>query len=150
VNDPALDPALRTTSDTFIRQLERLLELEERKRATPIDDPVFPALAREVEDAAGALLERASQQTALSVEAHTEAVEADGAGTIEQIPADLTPAGILGLWRDAERRLEQSQPDTREHRELTQHVVALRGAYQAAYRRLGQRQEAVPSRATET
>jgi hypothetical protein len=137
VNDTALDSALRTTSDGFIEQLERLLALEERKRETPVDDARFPALAREVEEAAAALLERAGRQADLAVQAHTAALAADVGGTIEPIPADLTPAAILGLWRDAERRLALAAPDTSQHAELSHRAATLCAAYQAAYRSRG-------------
>jgi hypothetical protein len=115
--------------------LERLLELEERKRRTPVDDDAFPALAREVEEAARALVERAATQSALSEDAHVRAVGTNGGATIEQIPADLTPAAILALWRDAERELDRAQLDPVRRRALTQRAAALCAAYQAAYRR---------------
>jgi hypothetical protein len=134
---PDLDPSLRTVSDTFVQQLDRLMALEERKRETPVDDEGFPALAREVEDAARALLERAQEQTARAEETHTQAVAEGVSAMIEDIPEDLTPSGILRLWREAERELLHATEGTEERRRLTARVETLRAAYQRAYRREG-------------
>jgi hypothetical protein len=86
---PALDPTLRIVSDTVMLQLEELLVLEERKRTTPVDDPTFTKLAREVEDAARRLLAGASQQTSAAEAVHDDAVVEGMTATIEDIPADL-------------------------------------------------------------
>ena len=109
--------------------------MEERKRATPVDDPWFPTLARQVEEAAQALLERAAEQTQLAQEVHDQSVGDGASTTIEDIPADLSPARILAMWRDADRSLADAEPGSPRERELRTRVQALRGAYQQAYRR---------------
>jgi len=131
-----LDPHLRLISDTFLEQLERLLALEERKRETPFDDPAFPSLARDVEDAARALLGRAAHQAERAHDVHDQAVGDGASSTIEDIPADLTPARILAMWRDADRELAVAEPGSSRQRELRDRVDALRSAYQRAYRRV--------------
>lgn len=118
-----------------MEQMEQLLALEERKRVTPVDDPGFPAIARDVEDAARALLERASQQTERAHDVHDRAVAEGASATIEDIPADLSPARILTLWRDADRELRSTEPGSLRARQLEMTVDALRAAYQRAYRR---------------
>ncbi len=130
-----LDVRLRTISDTFLQQLDQVLALEERKRDTPVDDEAFPALARAVEDGVRALLERAQEQTRDADSAHIEAVAEGSSEAIADIPADLTPTGILAQWREAERALADATPGSPEQRELQRRIAAFRGAYQAAYRR---------------
>jgi hypothetical protein len=131
----SLDPKLRTVSDTFLQQLERLLELEELKRETPVDDEGFPALARAVEDGVKALLERAEQQRVLADEAHIEAVAEGVEETIDDVDPALTPSGVLQLWRDAERRLASAPAGSSEARQLAARSDRLRAAYQRAYLR---------------
>lgn len=130
-----LDPGLRVISDTFMSQLEELMALEERKRTTPVDDPSFPDVARQVETAARALLDRASQQTSAAQDVHDTAVEAGATATIEDIPADLSPARVLALWRDADRELASAEHGSVRWYELRTRVDAYRRAYQAAYDR---------------
>jgi len=129
----ALEPDLRAISDTFLVQLDRLTELEERKRGTPVDDPAFPQLARDVEDATRALLTRAAQQTRTAADVHDAAVSDGTTGTIEEIPADYSAARILALWRDTERALAQELPGSAAAVDLERRASAYRVAYQRAY-----------------
>jgi hypothetical protein len=131
----ALDPTLRIVSDAVMQQLEELLALEERKRMTPVDDPAFPELARQVEDAARRLLAGASGQTTAATEVHDEAVAEGTSATIEDIPADVSPTEILARWRDAERDLAAVEAGSARWIQLNTQVEALRRAYQEAYRR---------------
>lgn len=133
-SDPSgLEPELRAISDTFLVQLDRLAALEERKRVTPVDDPAFPQLAREVEDATRALLTRAAQQTSTATEVHDAAVSDGTSGTIEEFPPDYSAARILALWRDTERALAQVKPGSARAVDLERRAAAYRAAYQRAY-----------------
>lgn len=129
------DPTLRVISDTFMAQLDELHALEEQKRVTPMDDPAFADLARRVEEAARNLLDRAAQQATAAERSHDAAVESGSAATIVDLPADLTPARILAMWRDADRELASVEPGSARAIELTSVVAALRRAYQRAYER---------------
>lgn len=127
------DTDIRVISDTFLAQLEQLAALEERKRVTPMDDPAFPALAQEVEDATRALLERAAQQQRVASELHDVAVAEGTAGTIEDVPADWSATRILEAWREAERNLVAEVPGSLRARDLERRAAAYRAAYQRAY-----------------
>jgi hypothetical protein len=132
--DPeTLEPDIRAISDAFLAELDRLGELEERKRQTPVDDPSFPVLALEVEETARALLARAAQQRETAHEVHQEAVEEGPTATIEDIPPGTSAARILAMWRDVERELAALPPGSPEARALSRRSTVYRLAYQTAY-----------------
>jgi hypothetical protein len=98
---------LRKASDMFMQRLDRLHELESRKRELPPDEPEFVRLAREIEDLARALLFTGGEQVELAEAVHYEAKRNDIA--IDQPIRDTPPrrdaVTILADWRAAERRL---------------------------------------------
>jgi hypothetical protein len=121
---------LRAESDTFVAQLQRLLELEAEKRDTPPTDPRFLGLAVEVEDAVAALLDDARGQTALGDAAH-------GAGIsdpIAVISPNLSAIELISAWRDAEQKLGALPPRSDEARSLRLMIDAYRRAYQATFK----------------
>ena len=147
--DPStLEPELRAISDTFLVQLDRLAALEDRKRVTPVDDPAFPLLAQEVEDATRALLERAAQQTTTATALHDVAVSDGTSGTIEDIPPDYSAARILALWRDTERALAQEEPGSAAAADLERRASAYRAGLPARLRHGAQ--DAAVERSTRT
>ncbi|MFN8620859.1 MAG: hypothetical protein U0869_08970 [Chloroflexota bacterium] len=129
----ALEPELRAISDTFLAQLERLQALEERKRLIPVDDPSFPTIALEVEEAARALLGQAGRQRNVAHEIHDEAVAEGATGTIEEIPPEMSAARILAQWREVERQLAETEAGSPRARDLERRSQAFRTAYQRAY-----------------
>lgn len=125
---------LRTTSDTFMARLDRLLELETRKRELPPDKPEFVRLAREVEDQARALLHTSGAQVDLAEEVHAD-VKASAAHAnlpIRETPPRRDAVLVLGEWRAAERRLAEAAAGSREEARARADVEGLR----AEYRRL--------------
>jgi hypothetical protein len=131
----AIDPTIRAVSDEVVLELSQLLTLEELKRATPVDDPAFPQLARDVEEAARALLAKASMQTSLAEDAHDASVSSGASATIEDLSPDLSPTEILSMWRDADRERAAVEQGTARWLELSARVEALRRAYQRSYDR---------------
>ena len=63
---------LRRASDEFMQRLDRLYELESRKRELPPDQPEFVRLAREIEDLARGLLFSGGVQVDLAEEVHAD------------------------------------------------------------------------------
>jgi hypothetical protein len=123
--------ALRADSDAFRANLERLWELEDRKRQLAPTDPEFVALAVDVERLAEALLEDARAQKSAGTDAHV-----DGLTTpIEQVPADLSALQILDRWRASERALVALTPGSKEARAEEARSEAYRRAYQALFGR---------------
>ncbi len=121
---------LRAESDTFVAQLERLGELEDRKRDLPPSDPRFLALSVEVEEAARALLADAQGQTELGDAAHLAGVDAP----IASIPANLSAAQIIVSWREEERRLASLDAASEEAGTSRLMIDAYRRAYQALFK----------------
>lgn len=132
---PSIDPSIRAVSDEFMLELSELLALEELKRTTPVDDPAFPQLARDVEEAARTLLTKASMQALMAEDIHDDAVDAGGGATIEDLPADLSPTEILTRWRGADRERATVEQGSARWLELSARVEALRRAYQRSYDR---------------
>lgn len=133
----SVDPAIRVVSDELIRELDELLTLEELKRATPVDDPAFPQLARDVEETARSLLSKAATQTSLAEDAHEASFDTGANATIEDLSPELSPAEILSMWRDTDRERATVQRGTARWLELSARVESLRRAYQRSYDQSG-------------
>ncbi len=121
---------LRAESDTFVAQLQRLLQLEAEKRDTPPTDPRFLGLAIEVEDAASALLDDARGQLTLG----DAALEAGLDEPIAVISPNLSAIELISAWRDAERKLSELPPRSEEAGSLRLTIDAYRRAYQATFK----------------
>jgi hypothetical protein len=130
---PQLEHAadLRQASDLFMQRLDRLQELETRKRELPPDEPEFVRLAREIEDLSRALLWAGSQQVELAEEVHHEAKENDVAvdQSIRDTPPRRDAVSILAEWRAAERRLAAAAPGSGDEHEARADSERLRDEY---------------------
>jgi hypothetical protein len=122
---------LRRASDAFMQQLDRLYELESRKRELPPDQPEFIRLAREIEDMSRALLFSGGQQVELAEEVHADVK--NGEVEVDQPIRDTPPRRdavlVLADWRAAERRLAVAGPDSTEEAEAQADVDRLREEY---------------------
>ena len=130
---PQLEHAadLRRASDEFMQRLDRLHELESRKRELPPDAPEFVRLAKEIEDLARALLYTGGVQVELAEEVHYEAKRTDS--HIEQSIRDTPPrrdaVAVLAEWRAAERRLAGAAIGSDDEAKAHEAVRALREEY---------------------
>jgi hypothetical protein len=122
---------LRQASDLFIQRLDRLHELETRKRELAPDDPEFVRLAREVEDLSRALLFTGGEQVELAEAVHREAkashVPVDQ--SIRDTPPKRDAVSILAEWRAAERRLAAAPAGSSEETIAREDVERLRQEY---------------------
>ena len=122
---------LRRASDMFMQRLDRLYELETRKRELPPDQPEFVRLAREIEDLSRALLFAGGQQVELAEEVHTDVK--NGETIVDQPIRDTPPRRdavvVLAEWRAAERQLAAAAPGTDEERDARSIVERLRDEY---------------------
>jgi hypothetical protein len=98
---------LRNASDELMERLDRLYELESRKRELPPERPEFIRLAREIEDLARAALFSSGQQVELAeaVHADVKAGDLDANIPIRETPPRRDAVAVLAEWRAAERRL---------------------------------------------
>ena len=132
-DSPQLEHAadLRQASDTFMQRLDRLHDLETRKRELPPDEPEFVRLAREIEDLSRALLWSGSQQVELAEAVHHEAKANDVAvdQSIRDTPPRRDAVSILAEWRAAERRLSAADPDSDDERDAKAETERLRDEY---------------------
>jgi hypothetical protein len=122
---------LRRASDEFMQRLDRLHELESRKRELPPDEAEFVRLAREVEDLARALLFTGGQQVELAEAVHYEAKRNDIAidQSIRDTPPRRDAVMILAEWRAAERRLAAAGLDSDDESTAQEEVDRLREEY---------------------
>jgi len=122
---------LRRASDEFMQRLDRLYELESRKRELPPDQAEFIRLAREIEDLSRALLFAGGQQVELAEEVHADIKE--GETVVDQPIRDTPPkrdaVAVLAEWRAAERQLAAAAPATSDEREAKAEVNRLREEY---------------------
>jgi hypothetical protein len=122
---------LRKASDEFMQRLDRLYELESRKRELPPDQPEFVRLAREIEDLSRALLFAGGQQVELAEEVHADVKSGEAAvdQPIRDTPPRRDAVAILAEWRAAERRLSAAAPDSEDEAAARADVERLRDEY---------------------
>jgi len=122
---------LRRASDDFMQRLDRLYELESRKRELPPDQAEFIRLAREIEDLARGLLFAGGMQVEKAEEVQADIKQ--GADVIDQpireTPAKRDAVAVLSEWRSAERRLAAAPPGSSEERAARGDVDQLREEY---------------------
>lgn len=129
-----LERELRDTSDSLMRALERLGDMESEKRTLPTGTPRFVELAQRVEELALVVLRRTEKQTSLA-ETMGERHDAGGGtgipiNAIAPEPREL--AIILSEWRDAERALVAADPASTDALTAASNVRRLREEYRVA------------------
>jgi len=124
---------LRAASDGLLVAIQEVDLKERKKRGVPPTDPEFLSLARDVRNAAEAVLHlaRAEEDEANKIAArHLEG----GLPTIEASPPPESLAGILAEWRAVERRLEAVEATSPEAARLMAEFETLRNRYAQALR----------------
>jgi hypothetical protein len=106
---------LRQTSDTFLKRVERLHELEEQKRTTEPGTPEMLRISRQTD-----LAELAAKRQPVKQR------------PIEDVPPRPIPE-ILVEWRDAERALEAAEAGSVDWEARRADVERLRDEYRRAY-----------------
>ena len=122
---------LRQASDLLMQRLDRLYELESRKRELPPERPEFVRLAREIEDLSRALLFSSGQEVELAeaIHADVKAGDADVNLPIRETPPKRDAVAVLAEWRAAERRLAAAAPGSDEERDARSEVEHFRIEY---------------------
>ena len=122
---------LRRASDDFMQRLDRLHELETRKRELPPEGPEFVRLAREIEDLSRILLHSSGKQVDLAEEVHDDAKRRDvpAPQPIRDTPPRRDAVAILAEWRAGERRLLAAAVGSDEERRAREDVERLRAEY---------------------
>jgi hypothetical protein len=131
----SLEQELRATSDSLLRALDRMNELEAEKRTIPTGSERFVELAREVEQLAVEVLRQSQNQSTLA-ETTEERTDAGGGlgrpiATIPAAPREM--ATILNEWRDAERSLASVDPSSQDAAIAAANVRRLREEYRLAH-----------------
>jgi hypothetical protein len=125
---------LRSTSDALMRDLERLNELETKKRSIEPGDPELVELATHIEQIARRLLSSTVTQREL-----TERIEdlvAEGHPAAPEAPIEETPREIhviLAEWRDLERSAADLAPGSPEAIAAAARSNRLRDEYRRAH-----------------
>jgi len=121
---------LRRASDSFLKQVERLHELEEEKRQTEPGTPEMVRLARLIEGIAKEVLGAASRESDLAELAARR--QPARFRPIEAVAPRAIPA-IIAEWREAERGLEAAAPGSPAWETARAEVERLRDEYRRAY-----------------
>ncbi len=126
---------LRTTSDTLLRTLDRMHELEEQKRAIPSGGEEFLRLAREIDVLALQVLRQTERQESIAETTIERRKAGGGLGRpIAAIPPEPRALHvILSDWREAERRLAAARQGTPEEAEAASAVQRFRDEYRIAH-----------------
>jgi hypothetical protein len=122
---------LRQASDTLMQRLDRLHELESRKRELSPERPEFIRLAREIEDLSRALLFSSGQEVELAEAVHADVKAGDVTAdvSIRDTPPKRDAVAILAEWRAAERRLAAAARGSREEADARTDVERFRVEY---------------------
>jgi hypothetical protein len=122
---------LRQASDTLMQRLDRLYELESRKRELPPERAEFVRLAREIEDLSRALLFSSGEQVELAEAIHADVKSGDVAADvpIRDTPPKRDAVAVLAEWRAAERRLTAAEAGSDEERAARADVERYRVEY---------------------
>lgn len=122
---------LRQASDILMQRLDRLYELESRKRELSPERPEFIRLAREIEDLARALLFSSGQEVELAEAVHADIKAGDTSADvpIRDTPPKRDAVGVLSEWRAAERRLQAAVAGSADEDEARREVERLRTEY---------------------
>jgi hypothetical protein len=130
-----LEQDLRDTSDSLMRALDQLHDLEAAKRDMPTGSTAFVELAQRIEDLAVEVLRRTERQATLAEDTGERRAAGGGEGrTINEVPASQRElATILSEWRDAERRLAVADPAGPASSAAAAEVRRLREEYRMAH-----------------
>lgn len=122
---------LRRASDEFMQRLDRLYELETRKRELRPGEPELVRLAREIEDLSRALLFAGGQQVELAEEVHADIK--NGETAVDEAIRDTAPRRdaviVLAEWRAAERRLTAASAGSEDEVAARADIDRLREEY---------------------
>ena len=131
LNDAQRAAELRQASDTLMQRLDRLHELESRKRELAPEKPEFVRLAREIEDLSRALLFTSGEQVELAEAIHADVKAGDVQANlpIRDTPPKRDAVLVLAEWRAAERRLAAALPGSAEELEARGEVERFRLEY---------------------
>lgn len=137
-----LEADLRNASDRMLRTLDQLFALESEKRTLSPSSERFQRLASEIERLAADVFAQTHSQRDIGERAK-DVVERTGAELppIDQSSAVRDLQVILTEWREAERRLGASSPDSAEHAAAAADVGRLRDEYHRAYTAGGGRRQ---------
>jgi hypothetical protein len=133
----SIEPELHATSDTVLDTLDRLRTLELEKRRLPVGSPRIVELAKEIERLAATVLGASDAQVELAKTAVKEAREGviDPETTIDEMGGDA-PRDVhivLAEWRDAERRLGETDTGSGDAARLRAEIELLRSEYRRAH-----------------
>ena len=131
----SLERELRDTSDSLMRALDQLHDLEAQKRDQPMGSESFVTLAQRVEDLAIDVLRRTEREASLADDTKERREAGGGVGrSINEVPASRRDlATILNEWRGAERRLAAADPAGSESLAAAADVRWLREEYRMAH-----------------
>jgi hypothetical protein len=132
----SIEPELHATSDAMLVNLDRLRSLELEKRQLPVGSPRLVELAEEIERLAATVLGASDTQSDLAKAALKEARQGtmDPSTTIEDMgspPRDVH--AVLAEWREAERGLNDAEPDSADALRLRAEIDLLREEYRRAH-----------------
>jgi hypothetical protein len=131
---PDTGAALREASDTLLRDLEALSELEEVKRSIAPGDPRLIELAGTIEAMAERVLASSARQRELTIEANDLVdlgMPEAPTRSIDETPRSI--ATILAEWRDAERRAQAAEAGSTDAAEAERAILLLKNEYRRAH-----------------
>jgi hypothetical protein len=131
----SLERELRDTSDSLMRALAQLQDLETQKLGMPSGSREFVDIAQRIEDLAIEVLRRTERQASLAEDTGERRKAGGGLGRpINAVPPTTRElAVILNEWRDAERRLAEAGPATPESSAAAAEVRRLREEYRMVH-----------------
>ena len=131
---PDTGAALREASDTLLRDLEALSELEEVKRSIAPGDSRLIELAGTIEAMAERVLASSARQRELTIEANDLVdlgMPEAPTRSIDETPRSI--ATILAEWRDAERHAQAAEAGSADAVVAERAILRLKNEYRRAH-----------------
>ena len=131
---PDTGAALREASDTLLRDLEALSELEEVKRSIAPGDSRLIELAGTIEAMAERVLASSARQRELTIEANDLVdlgMPEAPTRSIDETPRSI--ATILAEWRNAERHAQAAEAGSADAVEAERAILRLKNEYRRAH-----------------
>ena len=131
---PDTGAALREASDTLLRDLEALSELEEVKRSIAPGDSRLIELAGTIEAMAERVLASSARQRELTIEANDLVdlgMPEAPTRSIDETPRSI--ATILAEWRDAERHAQAAEAGSADAVDAERAILRLKNEYRRAH-----------------
>jgi hypothetical protein len=124
----------RATTDQMLEIIDELRRVEETKQQVPVGSPEFVASAKRAEELSRLAFRWAQMQLQMAFDANNRITAGNLPAETRLITVEARPLDrVLANWREAQLRLEISQPGSPEAEAAVRDIERLREEYQIGH-----------------